>query len=97
MAKDWEMRVNLRRQLKFAVIKLQPDILLWSWITKQVALIELTVSVEVRIKDAHERKLSKYQSLIFGNQKMERLGPVEVGCKGFPWGCLKSEGQPART
>ncbi len=46
-AEDWEMRVDLRRQLKFpeeiAVTSLRPDIVLWSQATRQVALIELTV------------------------------------------------------
>lgn len=52
MAKGWEMRVDLGRQLKFpeeiAVTSLRPDIVLWSQSTKQVALIELTVRAEAR-------------------------------------------------
>ncbi|KAJ7986701.1 hypothetical protein DPEC_G00342620 [Dallia pectoralis] len=51
-ADDWEMRVDLGRQLKFpekiAVTSLRPNIVLWSQTTRQVALIELTVSWEER-------------------------------------------------
>lgn len=91
MAKDWEMRVDLGRQLKFpeeiAVTSLRPDIMLWSQTSKQVALIELRVPWEERIEEAHERKLGKYQSLIFESQQRGWRAwnlPVEVGCRGFP-------------
>lgn len=90
-AKDWEMRVDLGRQLKFpeeiAITSLRPDIVLWSQTTKQVALIELTVPWEERVEEAHERKLGKYQSLIFEAQQRGWRAwnlPVEVGCRGFP-------------
>lgn len=72
-AKDWEMRVDLGRQLKFpeeiAVISLRLDIVLWSQSTKQVTLIELTVPWEGRVEEAHERKLGKYQALIIESQQ----------------------------
>ncbi|KAJ7995782.1 hypothetical protein DPEC_G00248160 [Dallia pectoralis] len=90
-ADDWEMRVDLGRQLKFpekiAVTSLRPDIVLWSQTTRQVALIELTVPWEERIEEAHERKLGKYHSLISESQQGGWRAwnlPVEVGCKGFP-------------
>lgn len=90
-AKDWEMRLDLGRQLKFpeeiAVTSLQPDIVLWSQASKQVALIELTVPWEERIEQAHKRMLGKYQSLIFESQQRGWRTwnlPVEVGCRGFP-------------
>ena len=44
-ANDWEMRTDLKKQLKFpeeiAHTSLRPDIVLWSRGTKQVVLIEL--------------------------------------------------------
>ncbi|XP_061778568.1 uncharacterized protein LOC133569990 [Nerophis ophidion] len=89
-ASDWEMRVDLKKQLKFpeeiAHTTLRPDIVLWSKGTKQVVLIELTVPWEERIEEAYERKLKKYQTLILKSQlngwKAWNL-PVEVGCRGF--------------
>ncbi|KAJ8011010.1 hypothetical protein DPEC_G00053760 [Dallia pectoralis] len=91
IADDWEMRVDLGRQLKFpekiAVTSLRPDIVLWSQTTRQVALIELTVPWEERIEEAHERKLGNYQSLISESQQGGWRAwnlPVEVGCRGFP-------------
>lgn len=67
-ASDWEMRADLKKQLKFpeeiAHTSLRPDIVLWSKGTKQVVLIELSVHWEERIEEAHERKLKKYQALI---------------------------------
>lgn len=66
-AGDWEMRADLRRQLKFPEemmsTSLRPDIVLWSKATKQVILVELTVPWEERIEEAHELKRKKYQAL----------------------------------
>lgn len=102
-ATDWDMRVDLRRQLKFpeeiTISTLRPDIVLWSRATKQVVLLELTVPWEERIEEAHERKLGKYQPL---TQQCQQVGwrawnlPVEVGCRGFPgqslWSALSRLG-----
>ena len=89
-ASDWEMRADLKKQLKFpeeiAHTSLRPDIVLWSKGTKQVVLMELTVPWEERIEEAYERELKKYQALILESQqngwKAWNL-PVEVGCRGF--------------
>ncbi len=58
MADDWEMPAYLRKQLRFpeqiTQTSLRPDIVLWSKVTKQVVLIELTVHWEKRIEKAHE-------------------------------------------
>nr|XP_061836945.1 uncharacterized protein LOC133619721 [Nerophis lumbriciformis] len=89
-ANDWEMRADLKKQLKFpeeiAHTTLRPDIVLWSRGTKQVVLIELTEPWEERMEEAYERKLRKYQTLILESQqngwKAWNL-PVEVGCRGF--------------
>lgn len=102
-ATDWDMRVDLRRQLKFpekiTTSTLRPDIVLWSRATKQVVLLELTVPWEERIEEAHERKLGKYQPL---TQQCQQVGwracklPVEVGCRRFPgqslWSALSRLG-----
>lgn len=89
-ANDWEMRADLKKQLKFpeeiALTSLRPDIVLWSRGTKQVVLIELTVPWEDRMEEAHERKLKKYQGLILESQQKGWKAwnlPVEVGCRGF--------------
>lgn len=50
-ANDWEMQVELKKWLKFT--SLRPDMALWSRGTKQVVLIELTVSWEERMEEAH--------------------------------------------
>lgn len=48
-AKDWQLLVDLERQLKFpshiATTTLRPDIVLVSELTKQLVLLELTVHV----------------------------------------------------
>ena len=89
-ANDWEMQVDLKKQLKFpeeiAHTSLRPDMVLWSRGTKQVVLIELTVPWEERIEEAYERKLKKYQALILESQENRWKAwnlPVEVGCRGF--------------
>ncbi|XP_061876851.1 uncharacterized protein LOC133629831 [Entelurus aequoreus] len=89
-ASDWEMRADLKKQLKFpeeiAHTTLRPDIVLCSKGNKQVVLIELKVPWEERMEEAYERKLKKYQTLILRSQqngwKAWNL-PVEVGCRGF--------------
>lgn len=52
--------------------------MLWSQARRQVALIELTAPWEVRVEEAHERKLGKYQSLI--SESLESTG----GLQGVP-------------
>lgn len=66
---------------------LRPDIVLWSQDSKQVVLVELTIPWEERMKEAHKRKLGKYQPLILKSQQKRWKAwnlPVEVGCRGFP-------------
>lgn len=98
-AKDCKMRVHIRRQLKFSeeitITSLQPDIVLWSQASKQVARIELMVPWEERIEEANE---GKYQSLILESQQSGwRAGASQESPSGEHWKCLRSEGQPART
>ncbi len=89
-AADWDMRADLRKQLKFpgeiTTSTLRLDIVLWCRATKQAVFIELTVSWEERMEEARERKLVKYQALI---QECQQVGwrawtfSVEAGCREF--------------
>ncbi|XDV14344.1 hypothetical protein PO909_014615 [Leuciscus waleckii] len=89
-AKDWQLEVDLGRQLKFpgniAATTLRPDIVLVSEKTRQVVLLELTVPWEDRMEEAFERKRAKYEELA-GECRSRgwrtRCNPIEVGCRGF--------------
>ncbi|KAK0152038.1 hypothetical protein N1851_006609 [Merluccius polli] len=56
-ARDWQLQVDLVRQLKFpgniTATSLCPDMVLTSESTKQVVILELTVPWEDRIEEAH--------------------------------------------
>ncbi|XP_036071215.1 uncharacterized protein LOC112142521 [Oryzias melastigma] len=89
-AQDWELKVDLGKQLKFpetiTSTTLRPDMLLISEATKQVVLLELTVPWEDRIDEANERKRAKYADLVEEcrhNGWKARCEPIEVGCRGF--------------
>ncbi|KAK0148843.1 hypothetical protein N1851_010754 [Merluccius polli] len=89
-ARDWEMKVDLGKQLKFpesvATTTLRPDLLLISEASKQIVLLELTVPWEDRIEEANERKRAKYAELVEecrSNGWRARCEPIEVGCRGF--------------
>nr|XP_057943465.1 uncharacterized protein LOC131138512 [Doryrhamphus excisus] len=89
-ARDWKLRVDLGRQLKFpehiARTSLRPDLVLTSDATKQAVLLELTVPWEDRMEEAHERKKAKYLELVELCRESgwrARCEPVEVGCRGF--------------
>ena len=89
-APDWQMRVDLGKQLKFPIhitsSRLRPDIVLFSDSTKQVVLLELTVPWEENMEEAFERKLGKYQELLDNcrvNGWRTYCFPVEIGCRGF--------------
>lgn len=66
-ARDWQLKVDLGRQLKFpdtiAVTTLRPDMVLVSETTKQVVMLELTVPWEDRMEKAFEKKRAKYEEL----------------------------------
>ncbi|XP_028292553.1 uncharacterized protein LOC114455485 [Gouania willdenowi] len=89
-ARDWVLKVDLGKQLKFpeevAKTTLRPDIVITSVATKQVVLLELTVPWEDRMEEAHERKRAKYSELVEecrSNGWRARCQPIEVGCRGF--------------
>ncbi|XP_062848878.1 ankyrin repeat domain-containing protein 26 isoform X2 [Trichomycterus rosablanca] len=89
-ARDWELQVDLGKQLKFPehilATALRPDVVLTSESTKQVVLVELTVPWEDRVEEANERKRAKYSELVAECRSKgwkARCEPVEVGCRGF--------------
>ncbi|CAM4583580.1 unnamed protein product [Leuciscus chuanchicus] len=65
---DWQLLVNLERQLKFpnhiVTTTLRPDVVLLSEFTKQVVRLALTVPWGDRLEEAFERKLAKYEGLV---------------------------------
>jgi len=92
IAKDWVKAVDVERQLKISVHKVQtslrPDTILVSEATRQLVLLELTVPWEERMAEAQERKRAKYQELVEDcrrNRWRTRCMPVEVGiCRPLP-------------
>ncbi|XP_076860736.1 uncharacterized protein LOC143513938 [Brachyhypopomus gauderio] len=89
-ANDWQLKVDLGKQLKFpeqiARTRLRPDLVLTSESSKQVVLLELTVPWEERMEEAHERKKAKYLELVEMCRESgwrARCEPIEVGCRGF--------------
>ena len=90
MAKDWDLQVDLGKQLRFperiCTTSLRPDMVLTSERSKQVVLIELTVPWEERIEEANSRKRAKYEELAVECRARGwrvKNEPVEVGCRGF--------------
>ena len=67
-ANDWQLEVDLGKQLKFpsriTSTRLRPDMIIVSDSTKQLIILELTVPWEERMDEANERKRSKYQELV---------------------------------
>ena len=89
-ANDWEMQADVGGKTTFPgevlTTTLRPDIVLWSRSSRQVILLELTVPLETRLEEAHERKLTKYDQLVTDIQNKNWkvwYFPVEVGCRGF--------------
>lgn len=66
-AQDWQLKVDLGRQLRFPVTiaetSLGPEIVLVSETSRQVVLLELTVHWEDGMEEAYERKRAKYEEL----------------------------------
>src|SRR6185503_12646088 len=64
----------------------RPDIVIWSQSTKTVIIGEQTIPAEENVADAHNRKATKYESLIascISQGSRTTLFPFEIGCKGF--------------
>ncbi|XP_049442747.1 protein starmaker-like [Epinephelus fuscoguttatus] len=84
MVQDWELKVDLGRQLKFpetvTITSLRPDLVLISEASEQVILLELTVPWEDCIEEASERKRAKYTELVEecrSNGWRARCEPIE--------------------
>ncbi|KAI2644199.1 Renalase [Labeo rohita] len=79
-AGDWQLKVDLGRQLKFpdhiTSTTLRPDMVLTSESTKQVVLLELTVPWEDRIEEAFERKKGEVSGTGGGLQAEGVEGPL---------------------
>lgn len=85
-ARDWEMMVDLKKQLNIPPHITQSSIILVSEATKQLFLLELTVPWKERMEEAQERKRDKYQEPVEAYQRNRwktRCMPVEVGCRGM--------------
>ena len=89
-APDWELFVDLDVQLRFPDrfirTQLWPDMILVSYMMKQVIMWELTVSWEETMAESHVRKLTTYQEH-FEQCRMKgwqvHCDPIEIGCRGF--------------
>ncbi|XP_035990671.1 uncharacterized protein LOC118562404 [Fundulus heteroclitus] len=89
-ASDWQLQVDLGKQLRFpqhiATTTLRPDMIMTSQSSKHLIILELTVPWEENIEEANERKRAKYQELV---EECRGAGwktfyePIEVGCRGF--------------
>ena len=87
---DWQMVTDLGGMMAFpqhiVITNLRPDIVVWSDQGKEVLLVELTVPWEENMEVAHERKMTKYDTL---RMEIEMKGwrckvlPVEMGCRGY--------------
>ena len=75
------MTVDLDEKLKIpesdAITNLRPDMIVVSRETKQMAIIELTVSSEERIEVAGEMKRSKYE--IYQQKERKTSGEFKAG------------------
>lgn len=65
---DWQLLVDLEKQLSFPLhivsITLRPDSLLVSEVTKNITTVDLTEPWKDHMKEAHERKRTKYGQLV---------------------------------
>ncbi|MGH2638131.1 MAG: hypothetical protein ACRDF4_02425, partial [Rhabdochlamydiaceae bacterium] len=89
-AQDWHILVDLPHlayqfPVHIAVTAQRPDIVVWSEKLRTIILLELTVSYEHGITDAHQRKTEKYAELVETCRSAQwtvLLRPVEVGVLG---------------
>ena len=89
-SRDWKMLVDIDTQLKMpehiVQTNLRPDIVLYSNMSKQVLMVELTVPWEDRIGLANELKRTKYEDCrqkCLQNSWRCEVWPVEIGARGF--------------
>ena len=72
--------------IEITVTNLRPDILIYSRLSKQIIIMELTVPWEDRMGEANARKRDKYEELI--NTCKEQgwktwFFPIEIGSRGY--------------
>ena len=91
LANDWELKYDdalepLMFPIHIAQTSLRPDMVLFSNLTKQVILLELTVPMEANIIQRHIDKETKYNKLL-DDIKMNRwnayIFAIEVGSRGY--------------
>ena len=90
-ANDWEFCYDCTNEplifpIHIAQTSLRPDMVIYSNLTRQVILIELTVPIEDNILQRHRDKESKYNKLIDDikiNQWNAYIFAVEVGSRGY--------------
>ncbi len=87
---DWNLRVDLKRQLKFltkiTTTSLRPDVILWSTTARTVIMAEVTVPWEAGMEVAFKRKKDKYTGLAAECKETgwpAIIYPVKVGYWGF--------------
>ena len=77
-ANDWEVLVDLGKQLKFppeiASTRSRPDLVIFSRVLKRVVWWELTCPSEERIDEDHNLKLNRYSNL-------------KIECENNGWNC----------
>ena len=65
---------------------LRPDVVWWSDEVKEIRLLELTISYETVMEQAHQRKLAKYEDVVEGARVQgynAECFAVEVGSRGL--------------
>ena len=89
-ASDWTMLVDLKKSLKFPEVicstSKRPDIVVYSGLTNQVVMIELTCPCEERFLESHQGKLLRYADLLADCVSAgwrPHLYAVEVGARGY--------------
>ena len=84
---DWKVSADLKTSLQFPVhiilIEKRLDIVAWSDSKKSVLHIELTVPWEENLKEAHERRKNRYETL--PAECMEKW--LDMPCDSY-WGWL---------
>ena len=64
----------------------RPDLVLVNRVSKSIIIIELTISFEQNIRNAHDRKANKYSSLVMDLQEQSydaKLFCIEIGSRGL--------------
>lgn len=82
---SWCLNQLLRFAQEITSTSLQPEIVLWSSLTKAIIMVELSILLEDTLETAFERKDDKYAELATACSQAGRRAftfPVEVECRG---------------